>query len=99
MNSNWYSLEGVGQHLLTIEIYPSYTEWLYHGDPVNFHRGIEGLMKEPVVTLLMNELGNNPFDEEDEMFDMLSNLQASIEHERKIEASIGIDIEEETSNM
>ena len=99
MNSNWYSLEGVRQHLLTIEIYPSYKEWLYHGDLVNFHRGIEGLMKEPVVTLLMNELGNNPFDEEDEMFDMLSNLQAPIEHEWIIEASIGADIEEETSNM
>ena len=31
------------------------------------------------------------------MFHMVNDLQVSIENERKIEASIGVDIEEETS--
>ena len=33
------------------------------------------------------------------MFGMLNDLQAQIEHERKIEAPIDVDIEEETSNI
>ena len=44
MHSNWYSLEGVEWHLLTIRISPFYTEWMYHGDPVNFHRGLEFIL-------------------------------------------------------
>ena len=56
-------------------------------------------MKEPLVTPFDEETSSNLFDEEDEMFDMLNDLQASIEHEQGIEALIGVDIEEETSNI
>ena len=59
------------QHLLTIGISPSYTEWVYRGEPVNLHRGIERFDEWT---------SSNPFNEEDEMFGMLNDLQASIEH-------------------
>ena len=45
MYSNWDSLEGVEQHLLTIGISLSYTEWMYHGEV------LKDFMKELVVTL------------------------------------------------
>ncbi|KAA0052853.1 uncharacterized protein E6C27_scaffold33G00030 [Cucumis melo var. makuwa] len=41
MNSNWDSLEGVERHLLTSGMCPSYTEWMYHGEPVNLYRDIK----------------------------------------------------------
>ena len=41
MNSNWDSLEGVELHLLTTTIASSYIDWVYHGEPVNLHRGME----------------------------------------------------------
>ena len=35
MNSNWDSLEGAERYLLVIEVSPSYTNWVYNGEPVN----------------------------------------------------------------
>ena len=63
-------------------------------DAVNFHRGIErfdeGTSSNPF---------DDPFDEKDEMFDMLNDLSALIKHKREIKALIGVDIEEETINI
>ena len=98
----------VERHLLTIKVSPSYTEWLYHGDLVNLRRGIERLDEgtssnpfdeETNSNPFYEKTSNYPFDEEDEIFDMLNDLQAPIENEREVEASIGVDIEEETSNI
>ncbi|KAA0062809.1 Cysteine-rich RLK (RECEPTOR-like protein kinase) 8 [Cucumis melo var. makuwa] len=41
MNSNWNSLEGVEQHLLTIGISSYYTKWVYHGESASFRASIE----------------------------------------------------------
>ena len=43
MNSNCDSLEGVERHLLTNEICFSYTNWVYHGEPMNLYRRIQKL--------------------------------------------------------
>ena len=76
MNSNCDSLESVEWHLVTIEISPSYTEWVYHGEPVNYlYKGIESFDEGT---------GSNHFHEEDEMFGILNDLQASIEQEEKV---------------
>ena len=83
MNLNWNSLEGVERHLLNIEISPSYTEWMYHGEPVNLHRGILRFEEGTSISNPLDEkTSSNPFPEENEMLGMLHDLQALIEHRR-----------------
>ena len=57
---------------------------------MNLHRAIERFDEGTSI---------NHFDEEDEMFDILNDLQTPIGNEWEIEALIGVDIEEETSNI
>ena len=50
---------------------------------MNFHRGIERFDEGT---------SSNHFDEEDEMFGILNDLQALIEHEREIEEGLENEI-------
>ena len=78
MNSIWDLLEGVEQHLLTIGIFPSYTDCVYHGEPVILHRGIqrfdEGTSRNPFI----KGTSNKSFPKENEILGMLNDLQAQI---------------------
>ena len=62
MNSIWDSLKGVKRHLLTIGISPSCTGSVYHGEPVNLHRGTQKFDKGT---------SSNLFSEENEILGML----------------------------
>ena len=93
MNSIWDSLEGMERHLLTIGIPSSYTNLVYHGEPVNLHRGIqrfdEGISNS---NFFYEETISNPFPEENKMFSMFHDLQASIEHVEEINEGLENDM-------
>ena len=63
---------------------------------MNLYRGIESFDEVP---------SSNPFHEENEMFNMLNNLHAPIDHEEKIEEglenemSFNIGVEQKTTNI
>ena len=72
---------------------------MYHGKPINLHRGIENFDEGT---------SSNPFPKEEEMFGMLNDLQAPIEQEEEIEecrleneisCNIGVDIEQDATNI
>uniref|UniRef100_A0A9I9EFK1 Transposase-associated domain-containing protein n=1 Tax=Cucumis melo TaxID=3656 RepID=A0A9I9EFK1_CUCME len=96
-NSNWDLLEGVERHLLTIRISPRIYNGC-HGEPMNLHKGIKSFDEGT---------SSNHFNEEDEMFGMLNDLQALVEHEEEMEEglenemsfNIRVDIEQETTNI
>uniref|UniRef100_A0A9I9EDR2 Uncharacterized protein n=1 Tax=Cucumis melo TaxID=3656 RepID=A0A9I9EDR2_CUCME len=77
---------------------PYYTEWVYHGESLSF-RGIENFKEET---------SSRQFDEEDDMFGMLNDLEVPIEQEEKTEEgrledemprNIRVDINEDTTNI
>ncbi|TYK26462.1 (R)-mandelonitrile lyase 1-like [Cucumis melo var. makuwa] len=56
---------------------------MYHGEPVNLHRGIPRFEEGTNNSNPLDEkTSNNPFPEENEMLGMLHDLQAPIEHRR-----------------
>ena len=102
---NLDSLEGVQWHLLTIEISPSYTDWVYHGEPVNLYRGIERFDDGTSSDPFYEGTSSNFFHEENEILGMLHDLQAQIEHEEETEEGLENDmpfdceVEQETRNI
>ena len=80
---------------------------MYHGEPVNLHRGIEDFDEGTSNNSFDERTNINPYHEENEMFDMLNDLQALIEHEEEIDEglenemsfNIGVVIEQETTNI
>ena len=114
MNSNLDSLGGVESHLLIIGICLSYTEWMYHGGPVNLYRGIERFVEETSSfhegissdPFHIEGTSSNLFSEDNEMLGMLYDLQASIEHKEEIaeeglenDMSFNNGVEEKTTNI
>ena len=108
MNSNWDSLEGVELHLLTTTIASSYIDWVYHGEPVNLHRGMESPDEWTSSSYLFNEgTSSNSFYEENEMLGKSHDLQDGIEHIEEMENDLenemsfnsGVDLEEDRTNV
>ncbi|KAA0033529.1 uncharacterized protein E5676_scaffold104G00900 [Cucumis melo var. makuwa] len=101
INSNWDSLKGVERHLLTIGMCPSYTEWVYHGEPVNLYRGIgrfdEGTNTDPFHEGTSNNsfhiegTSSNMFYEDNEMLRMLHSLQSPIEYEEETTEEVDLE--------
>ncbi|KAA0040523.1 GDSL esterase/lipase [Cucumis melo var. makuwa] len=84
MNSNWDSLEGVEQHLLTI---------VNHGENVNLNRGIQRFDEGTISSNPFDEgTSSNPFSEENEMLGMLHDLQAPIEYVEETEEGLENDV-------
>ncbi|TYK19802.1 putative Transposase family tnp2 [Cucumis melo var. makuwa] len=114
MNSNWDSLEGVERHLLTIEMCPSYTEWVYHGEPINLYRSIERFdertSSDPFHEGTSNDLfhingtSSNLFSKDNEMLGILHDLQGlenetSEEEDLENDMSFNSDVKKETTNI
>ena len=71
--------------LLTIGIFPSYTDSVYHEELVNLHKGIERFDEETSSNPFDKGTSNNHFHEENEISGMLNDLQTMIEHEEETE--------------
>ncbi|KAA0045434.1 CACTA en-spm transposon protein [Cucumis melo var. makuwa] len=114
MNSNWDSLEGVERHLLTIEMCPSYTEWVYHGEPINLYRSIERFdertSSDPFHEGTSNDLfhingtSSNLFSKDNEMLGILHDLQGlenetAEEEDLENDMSFNSDVKKETTNI
>ena len=65
---------------------------MYHGEPVNLHRCIESFYDGTSSNSLDEWTSSNHFQEEDEMFGMLNDLQALIEQEEETEEDLENEI-------